>query len=539
MKKLTMIATAAIAFSLITSAALTHPASAAGKTSADFTDLSSIDASLKAKIDAMLATDIFEGVSDNTFGITQNMTRAQFAKVATLIYDIPVDSAVKVSSFSDVRADDPANGWAIPYIEAAKKAGLIDGVTDTTFVPGDSVTAGQLDTLLLKGLGKKVNVTGSPWYSDAVKQATELGIHPTGKSGDQPANRADLVQSSYSAQQAFDNRTLISITKVQPSSDNKQVQVSLNTKVDTAKATLTLKSGTATVPAATTWSADGLTATLTVDSALAAGDYTVTLGGLDASTVQTASGSFSVAATGTGTETGNGNVAIIGNYTLPAVIDSGLTASAAGSITKAIAEDPTQSRFAKEIEIKLTAANGDTVATPGIVQSVFSSDSSIAKVGLSADHRAYVIGNKAGTAEVTVMVQIGNGDPKQLKVTVTVTNDAMTAKEFKANETSINKAMTVDGGVYKADINPFTDMDLALTDNFGITYKNSEIEDYNFALGTLFITNDVVGDANAPVGTVTAGPGGQIHVVGNVTSFELTAVTPSGQQATSYVTLTR
>ncbi|MZQ82567.1 hypothetical protein GQF01_10640 [Paenibacillus sp. 5J-6] len=533
MKKLTMIATAAMAFSLFTSAALTHPASAAGKTSADFTDLATIDASLKAKIDAMLASDIFEGVSDNTFGITQNMTRAQFAKVATLIYDIKVDPSVKVSSFTDVHADDSANGWAIPYIEAAKKAGLIDGVTDTTFVPGDSVTAGQLDTLLLKGLGKKVSVAGTPWYTDAVKQATDLGIHPTGKSGDQAANRADLVQSSYAAQQAFDNQTLISITKVQASTDNKQVTVSLNKKVDTAKATFTLKNGTTTVPATTTWSADGLTATIAVDAALPAGDYVVTLGGLDASTIKTASGSFNVAAANTG------NISIVGNYTLASVIDSGLTSSATGTITPAIAEDPTKSKFAKEIEIQVKDDNGDIIATPGIVQSVFSSNTGVAKVDVTADHHAYVIGNKAGTADISVSVQIGNGDVKQLHVTVTVTSDAVNAKEIKADETSITKEMTGDVGSEKAEIDPYTEMDLSVTDNYGITYENTEIADYNFALGTLFITNDVKGNGVDPVGTVKVGTDGKVQVEGKVASFELTAVTPSGQKATSFVTMTR
>lgn len=534
MKKLTMIATAAMAFSLFTSAALTHPASAAGKTSADFTDLANIDAALKTKIDAMLAADIFEGVSDSSFGITQNMTRAQFAKVATLIYDVPVDLTVKVSSFTDVHADDAANGWAIPYIEAAKKAGLIDGVTDTTFVPGDSVTAGQLDTLLLKGLGKKVSMTGTPWYSDAVKQATELGIHPTGKSGDQAANRADLVSSSYTAQQAFDKQTLISVTKVQTSTDKKQVTVSLNKGVDTTKATLTLKNGTTTIPVKTTWSTDGLTATLAVDAALAAGDYTVTLGGLDASTIKTAAGSFNIPAADTG------NVSIVGSYILGAVIDSGLTGNAPDASMKAIAEDPTKSMFAKEIEIKVTAANGDVIATPGIVQSVFSSNSGVAKVGLSADHRAYVIGNKAGTADVTVLVKIGNSDARQLHVTVTVTNDAVTAKEIKANETSISETMTVVGGTYKADIDAYTAMDLTLTDSFGIKYEDTEIRDYNFALGTVFIINNVKGnDTLGAVGTATVDANGEVHVVGNVASFELTAVTPTNQKATSYVTLTR
>ncbi|MDQ0892191.1 hypothetical protein QFZ81_007279 [Paenibacillus sp. V4I9] len=533
--KLTMIATAAMAFSLFTSAALSLPASAAAKTSADFTDLAGSDAALKAKIDAMIAAGIFEGVSDNTFGITQNMTRAQFAKVATLIYNITVDPAVKVSSFSDVNANDAANGWAIPYIEAAKKAGLIDGVTDTTFVPGDSVTTAQLDTVLLKGLGKKISMTGSPWYADAVKQATELGIHPISKSGDQPANRADLVLSSYTAQQVFGDQTRISITKTQASSsDNKKVQVTFNKKVDVSKATLTLKNGSTVVPTTTEWASDGQSVTLTATLALAAGDYTVTLGGLDASTVQTTTGSFSVTAPSAG------NISINGTYTLASVLDSGLTDAATGSnglVNKITAEDPTLSKLAKEIEIKVTSASGDPIAIPGVVQSVHSSDSSIAKVGLTSDHHAYVLGNKPGTADISVLVQIGNGEAKQLHVTVTVKNDAITAKEIKAGQTSIDKTvMTVTGGVYS--FNAYSTMDLTITDNYGITYKTADIKGYNFALGTLFITNDIKGNAAVgAVGTVSIDPDGTVRVTGNVTSFELTAVTSTGEKVTSYVTL--
>ncbi|NQX70213.1 S-layer homology domain-containing protein [Paenibacillus alba] len=544
MKKLTMIATAAMAFSLFASATLSHPASAATKTSADFTDLSTTDAALKAKIDAMLAQGIFEGVSDNSFGINQNMTRAQFAKVATLIYDVKVDPSVKVSSFSDVHAEDAANGWAIPYIEAAKKAGLIDGVTDTTFVPGDPVTAGQLDTLLLKGLGKKVSTTGSPWYADAVKQATDLGIHPTGKAGDQLAIRADLVQSSYTAQQAFDKLTLVSITKAAAGSDTKSVQVTFNRNVDTSKATLVLKNGSTVVPTKATWSTDAQAVTLATDVALAAGDYTVTLGGLDASAIQTGTASFSVAAapsdSGNTGNTGNsGNVSVVGSYTLADVLDSGLTETATGTdgfIDKATAQDPTKSKLAKEVKIKVTSG-GEEVAVPGIIQSIFSSDPSVVKVGLdSATHRGYILGNKAGTADISVMVQVGSGNAKQLHVTVTVKSDSVAAKKIKADNTTIEQSMN---GATSTSFDAFSKMDLTITDNYDQTYEGAEVANYNFALGTAFITNKIKGDAaKGDVGSVSVDPTGKVVVTGNVTSFELTAVTSSGQTATSFVTIT-
>ncbi|WP_187274409.1 S-layer homology domain-containing protein [Paenibacillus sp. N3.4] len=401
--KLSMVAISAMAFSLFASVTLTHSALAATpKTSADYTDLATVDAALKGKIDTMIAAGIFEGVSDNSFGITENMTRAQFAKVATLLYGVTVDPTIKVSSFSDVHANDAANGWAIPYIEAAKKAGLIDGVTDTTFAPGDSVTLGQLDTVLLKGLGKKVSMTGSPWYTDAVKQATELGIHAAGKTGDQIANRADLVQSSYTPLQIISKKTLVSINSVKATSDSLKVQVTLNTPVNTSAATLTLNKGTEVIPTKTEWASDTQSATLTATTALTAGDYTVTLAGLDASLIKTATGKLTIAApsTETSAETSAGKITINGTYTLANVMDSGLTGSATGAngqVTKETAEDPTLSKLGKEIEVKVTDSSGQTIATPGIVQSIHSSDASIVKASISADHRAYVIGNKAGT----------------------------------------------------------------------------------------------------------------------------------------------
>jgi hypothetical protein len=303
-KSLKVLASAAMAFSVFSSVAMadsaatttsTSTSTTATKTSKDFKDLAGQDAALLAKIDALLAKGVFEGVSNDTFGIDQNMTRAQFAKVLDLIYGINVDMNVKTSSFTDVKADDAANGWAIPYVEAAKKAGLIDGMTDTTFAPGDNVTLGQFATALVKGLGKKVDVTGTPWYADAIKQAVELKILPEGTDGSKVATRADLVVGAYGAQQAYadlNKPAQVSIASVK-ATGVKTVQVTLDRDVDTSKATLTLTKGTVTVATTTSWSDDKKSATLSLtDTKLSAGDYTVTLGGLDASAIKTATATF-------------------------------------------------------------------------------------------------------------------------------------------------------------------------------------------------------------------------------------------------------
>jgi hypothetical protein len=118
MKALKLMAGAVLAFSMTASVALADT-TATVKTSTDFTDLAGVDAGLKAKIDELLAKGIFEGTGASTFGIGEKMTRAQFAKVLDLVYGIKVDMNVTASSFTDVQAGDPANGWASPYVEAA------------------------------------------------------------------------------------------------------------------------------------------------------------------------------------------------------------------------------------------------------------------------------------------------------------------------------------------------------------------------------------------------------------------------------------
>ncbi|MCD1260861.1 S-layer homology domain-containing protein [Paenibacillus athensensis] len=303
-KSLKVIATAAMAFSMFSSVALADEAAtttstsattaAAAKTSADFKDLAGIDAALKAKIDALLSKGVFEGVSDDSFGIDENMTRAQFAKVLTLIYGVKVDDSVTASSFADVKADDAANGWAIKFIEAAKKAGLIDGKSDTSFDPGANVTLGEFATALVKGLGVKPDMSGTPWYADAVKQAVNKKVLPEGTDGSKLATRADLVVGAYGGQQAYSEINApekVSVAEAKATGVY-QVTVTLDKAVDTAKAKLALTKGSLAVGSTTKWSDDKKSATLSLDTRLGAGDYTVTLSGLDAAAVDKTTATF-------------------------------------------------------------------------------------------------------------------------------------------------------------------------------------------------------------------------------------------------------
>lgn len=191
-------------------------ANAATKTSADFADLKDLDAATKAKFDAMISAGVFDGIGEGNFGLKDEMNRAQFAKVAALIFNLKVDEVVKTPSFKDVKADDPANGYALPYIEAVKRAGITEGVGQGKFDPAGTVTKEQLATFLVRGLGMNEDAKKTPgvndstvsdWAKGYVALALEKKIMPNGADGKfggtTNATRDLLVTGAYEAKEQY------------------------------------------------------------------------------------------------------------------------------------------------------------------------------------------------------------------------------------------------------------------------------------------------------------------------------------------------
>ncbi|MDF2962342.1 MAG: S-layer protein [Paenibacillus sp.] len=213
-KSLPVLLTAAMAFSMFSSVAL---GAGNGKSSADFSDLSHLDAASKVKFDALISAGIFDGVGgEGTFGLNDKMNRAQFAKAAALIFGLPVDASLNSSSFADVSAGDPANGYALPYIEALKKANLTDGSGANLYNPAGEVTKEQLAAFLIRGLNKEAEAkeaqgtkdpTVSDWAQGYAALAHQLKLMENGADGmfggTTAATRELLVTSSYEAKQQY------------------------------------------------------------------------------------------------------------------------------------------------------------------------------------------------------------------------------------------------------------------------------------------------------------------------------------------------
>lgn len=183
-----------------------------GKTSADFSDLKNLDASTKVKFDAMISAGIINGVSETTFGLKDEMNRAQFAKVAALVMGLDINMDLHQSSFIDVSKDDPANGYALPYIEALKAAGVTDGYSEGTYNPAGKVSKEQLATFLIRVLGKDADAksktytdkTVSDWALSYVALALELKLFPIPEvsfGGGSNATRDLLLLGAYEAKQ--------------------------------------------------------------------------------------------------------------------------------------------------------------------------------------------------------------------------------------------------------------------------------------------------------------------------------------------------
>ncbi|MDQ0891952.1 hypothetical protein QFZ81_007040 [Paenibacillus sp. V4I9] len=296
-KSLSVILSTAMALSMFSSVAF-------GKTSADFTDLKDLDAATKAKFDALISKGIFEGTTETTFGLKEEMNRAQFAKVAALITGIEYNKDLKTSSFSDVKVDDAANGYALPFIEALKTAGITDGYAEGQYNPAGKVTKEQLATFLVRVLGKDAaakaktgtDTTVSDWAQGYVALALELKLLTNGADGKfggkSNATRDLLLTGAYETSLQYVSPGKVSLSEAK-ATGVKTVTVSFNKPVDTTKAVVALTKGTQSIATTAKWSDDKKSAVLSLtDVKISEGTYTATLSGLDAAGVDKTTATF-------------------------------------------------------------------------------------------------------------------------------------------------------------------------------------------------------------------------------------------------------
>lgn len=203
-------------------AAETDEPAATVKSVDDFKDLKDLPQDEKDKFAALIEDGVFNGLTEDTFGLDARMNRAQFAKVAAIIFNLETDASLTTSSFTDVRSDDAANSYALPYIEALKAAGLTNGYDEAgkTYKPAGDVSRQELAAFLIRGLGLDEDAKSATpvddssvddWAKGYVALALEKNLLAN-VSGDKfdgkaSATRKMLALASYAAKQILSGST--------------------------------------------------------------------------------------------------------------------------------------------------------------------------------------------------------------------------------------------------------------------------------------------------------------------------------------------
>lgn len=111
------------------------------------------------------------GDENGNYNPYANITRAQFAKIATVIYNL-TPSGTSGGLFVDLAN----NYWANGYITTAAKNKLILGYPDSTFRPEESITLAEAVTITLRLLGYSTQELGNDYPGAYIAKANELGL---------------------------------------------------------------------------------------------------------------------------------------------------------------------------------------------------------------------------------------------------------------------------------------------------------------------------------------------------------------------------
>lgn len=149
---------------------LTVPAGAAAVTK--FSDVS--DSYTATAVETLRLMGVLDGYGDDTFRPDTVLNRAQFCKMAVYA----MDGSGELGRYSTVTIfpDVKPSHWASAYINMAARKGIISGFADGKFKPGQTVTAGQAVTILMRGLGYKDEDMGGVWPQSYMAEAQTNGL---------------------------------------------------------------------------------------------------------------------------------------------------------------------------------------------------------------------------------------------------------------------------------------------------------------------------------------------------------------------------
>ncbi|MBN1258323.1 S-layer homology domain-containing protein [Candidatus Peregrinibacteria bacterium] len=137
-------------------------------------------------VEALYREGVVKGRDKDIFAPDENLTRAEFVKVALGAAGIEVETETSKAPFADV----PLYAWYAPYIAKAKALGLVGGYPDGNFKPDQVILRVEAVHILMKAFGFDTasvdtkdtsadayrDVRKSEWYFPAVRFAIQNNL---------------------------------------------------------------------------------------------------------------------------------------------------------------------------------------------------------------------------------------------------------------------------------------------------------------------------------------------------------------------------
>jgi hypothetical protein len=170
------------------------------------------------KFDALAAKGILNGYPDGQAHLEKDLTRAEFAKIVTKLFDLTEVS--NKLSYKDKGYN--ASNWAVPYIEAVTAVNYMQG-KDTVkgiFDYNGKVTVEEVAAVLFRALKLEQPTTtdnsASAWAKGYAQAVINAGLVAKDTNFKANASRSLVVETAYAVDQLSQAATIVSAEALSP-----------------------------------------------------------------------------------------------------------------------------------------------------------------------------------------------------------------------------------------------------------------------------------------------------------------------------------
>ena len=151
-----------------------------GVCSAAFTDEKEITDTYAEAVNAMVEAKVISGFPDGTFQPKGTLTRAQAAKIITVLLE--GDKAETVTAAAAGFVDVPAGNWAEKYVNYCAEKGIVAGVGNGKFDPNGQLKGSQWAKMLLVAYGHDAaELTARGTWDNALTNAAVVELMLSGR----------------------------------------------------------------------------------------------------------------------------------------------------------------------------------------------------------------------------------------------------------------------------------------------------------------------------------------------------------------------